>query len=79
MIACDLAGPFPRSKKGNQYIFIVSDIFTKITLPYPIAKANSKTIINILEKEIFLVYGVPQIVICDNGSQFISQEFKNLI
>lgn len=32
-----------------------------------------------MENDVFLVYGVPQIIICDNGTQFVGKVFKNLV
>lgn len=78
-ISCDLLGPYPRSTQGNQYLFVVVDWFTKYVLVHPMSKATSKGIIKFLENQVFLIYGVPQIVSCDNGSQFISKEFKTLM
>lgn len=31
-----------------------------------------------MENEVFLVYGVPQIVLCDNGTVFAGSVFKRL-
>jgi hypothetical protein len=41
--------------------------------------ATSKSIIKFLENQVFLTFGVPQMFACDNGPQFISKEFKNLL
>jgi hypothetical protein len=76
LISTDLCGPLPRTKSGNQYLLVVVDWFTKYVLVKPLAKATSKSIINFIENEVFLKYGVPQIIICDNGSQYISKDFK---
>lgn len=78
-ISADLIGPYPRSKNGNAYALVVVDWFTKFCLIHPMPKANSKNIVKFIENEVFLIYGVPQIFSCDNGSQFISKEFKNLM
>ena len=42
-------------------------------------KATSKVVCRFLEEEVFLIFGVPQSIICDNGSQFISKEFTNFV
>ncbi|KAK9739006.1 Integrase core domain [Popillia japonica] len=79
LISADLLGPYPRSQNGNQYLLVVVDWFTKYCLVHPLAKATSKAITKFLENQVFLVYGVPQIFVCDNGPQFRSSEFQNLM
>lgn len=79
MISIDLMGPFPRSTKGNAYLLVVCDWFTKFPCLFPIREATSKKVVQILENHIFLEYGVPEIVIADNGKQFTSHDFKALI
>lgn len=79
LISADLLGPYPRSKNGNQYLLVVVDWFTKFVLIHPLVKATSRAIVKFIESQVFLVYGVPQIFACDNGSQFISTEFKKLM
>lgn len=77
-ISIDIVGPLPCSSKGFSYILVVTDIFTKFTLIHPMRQALASTIARFVENEVFLVYGVPQFVISDNGKQFVSSVFKNL-
>jgi RNase H-like domain found in reverse transcriptase/Reverse transcriptase (RNA-dependent DNA polymerase)/Integrase zinc binding domain/Integrase core domain len=77
-ISTDLIGPFPRSTQGHKYIIVISDTFTKYTLLFPIRSAQSHQICKKIEEEIFLVYNVPQYIVCDNGPEFISFKFKSL-
>lgn len=79
LISADLLGPYPRSKKGSQYLLVVVDWFTKFVLVQPLAKATSSAIIKFLENNVFLIFGTPQIFVCDNGSVFTSREFKNFM
>lgn len=79
VIALDLMGPLPRSGNGFEYLLVVSDWFTKYCLLCPLRKANAPSISRFLENEVFLVYGVPQHIICDNGRQLISKSIKKLV
>lgn len=79
LISVDLVGPLPRSKKGNFYILVVTDYFSKFSLFFPIKKATSSAVIKIMEDHIFLLFGVPEFLIADNGKQFTSREFQNLL
>lgn len=78
IIAVDLMGPFPRSPRGFAYLLVIGDWFTKYTLVHPIRKATAKSITKFIEEEVFLERGVPQFILCDNGSQFAGTAFKNL-
>lgn len=78
-ISCDIMGPLPPSYNRSQFIFVVTDYFSKYTLIFPLRSSTTKNLIKCLEKEVFLVHGVPKFVYCDNGPQFISHDFHNLI
>ena len=79
IISVDLMGPFPRSTKGNKYLFVISDWFTKYVLSCPLRDAKIPSMIKFMENNVFLTFGVPQIVYCDNGTQFCGNVFKKFI
>lgn len=79
IISIDLMGPFPRSSKGNTHLLVVGDWMTKYTLLFPLKKATAENIVKYLENDVFLVFGVPQFILCDNGTQFAGTVFKKLI
>lgn len=58
-LCVDFVGPFPRSKSGFVYIFVVVDSFSKFVHIHPMRTATAKGIISFLEKAIFLVFGIP--------------------
>lgn len=78
MIAADLIGPLPRSLKGHKYLLVVTDTFTKYPILKPLRAATAKLVAQHLEEDIFMVYGVPSYIICDNGSEFIGGPVTNL-
>lgn len=79
VIALDIMGPLPRSKRGNAYLLVVADWFSKYTLLLPMKQAVAAVIAKFVENQVFLVFGVPQYVICDNGTQFAGSVFKKLM
>ena len=79
LVSMDLMGPLPRSTKGNKFLFVVTDWFSKFVLVQPLRVATSKPIMKFLRESVFSVFGVPQIVLCDNGSQFVSREFTSFL
>ena len=79
MMSVDLVGPLPRSKAGNQYILVASDYFSKFVSAFPLRSATAVRIVKLLEEEVFLKYGVPETLICDNGPQFRSRQLSALL
>jgi len=77
-ISLDYIGPLPRSKQGNTYILVVTDYFSKYVVLFPCRSATAKSLVKHVEEGIFLVYGAPQNLTCDNGSQMKSKEFQSL-
>lgn len=75
----DLLGPYPRSTKGKTLIFIILDHFTKFVILKTLSKATATNIVNCLKEELFFVHGVPEIIHSDNGGQFKSKEYNDLL
>lgn len=75
MIQIDFIGPLTRSTHGFCYILVVVDTFSKFVRICPLRTATAKTTIKFLEEGVFLLFGVPEVIISDNGSQFTSGEF----
>lgn len=78
VISMDLMGPFPRSKQGNTMLLVVSCWFSKFCLLFPLRNGKAGNICKIIEEDVFLLYGTPNVIICDNGKQFVSGQFKEL-
>lgn len=79
ILSIDMIGPLPRSNKGHQFIFVVTDVFSKFTLAYPLRRSTAPHICKVLEEQVFLLFGVPQVIKSDNGRQFKSREFTHLL
>lgn len=78
-ISLDLMGPLPLTRQRNQHILVITCSFSKYCLIFPIKRATATNIIQHLENSVFLVHGVPQTIIMDNGSQFQSNEFQEFL
>ena len=78
VISLDFVGPLPRSSRGSSTILVISDYLTKYVLTFPLRAATARNLVRTLEDQVFLVYGTPQYLICDNGVQMRSREFRNL-
>lgn len=78
-ISVDFVGPFPRSKTGNSVLLVVTDLFSKFVIIQPLREAKTKPLISFLENMVFLLFGVPEILISDNGVQFKSKDFEKFL
>lgn len=72
-------GPYPLSKSGNTYLFVVLDKFTKFVLLKPMPKASAANVTKYLESDVFHLFGIPESLLSDNGVQFKSKELESLL
>jgi hypothetical protein len=80
LISADLFGPLPRSTNGHEYVLVVTDYFSKFPLFVPVRSPTARKIIDEIERRVFLMFGVPEYIIVDNGVQFgRSREFQDFL
>lgn len=72
--ACDVMGPFPRSRRGHTYLLAVTDHFTKWGDLFPLRKLTARAIWDKLS-EVFTRFGYPAELITDNASYFTAKVF----
>lgn len=77
-LAIDIAGPLPKTNKGNRYILVISDYFTKWTQAFAIKDQEATTVANILVNEFVCLFGVPRMLHSDKGSNFESRVFTEM-
>ena len=77
-LAIDVAGPLPKTSKGNRFIVVISDYFTKWTQAFAIKDQEATTISNILVNEVVSLFGVPRMLHSDKGSNFESKVFSEM-
>jgi hypothetical protein len=61
---------------GHVYMLMAVDKFTKWVEAAPVTTQDSTVAINFIKSIIFL-FGVPHSIIIDNGTNFMSREFRN--
>ena len=66
-IATDILGPLPLSKKGNRYILIVSDYFTKRVEAYALPNQLAETVAGVIITEFIARFGVCVEIHSDQG------------
>lgn len=75
MIYIDHLGPFSRTKKGYNYIFVITDSFSKFVMAEPTRTVNSIETIRVL-KHLLSLFGYPERIVSDHGKAFTSRYFK---
>jgi transposase InsO family protein len=79
VISVDFVGPLTRSRSGKRFILVVTDAYTKMVVAEALHDSTTKKLTGFLEGQVFLKHSVPEIVISDNGPQFISKPFLKLL
>lgn len=74
----DIVGPLPISE-GKRYLLTIVDRFSRWPEAYPIDDINTKTIARIFVQEYVSRFGVPNEITTDQGTQFESRLFKELL
>jgi len=80
MLSIDLIGPLPLSKKKrHQYAVICIDVFSRYVFAKTFTRATAENICEFLEKDVLYHFHAPEVIISDNGKQFISKLFQDLL
>lgn len=75
----DFKGPMPRSKNGNAYLLVVTDFFSKFSILRPMRDMSAEKVVQFMEDEIFLKFGIPRVCLSDNGPCFRSATWRKLL
>ena len=71
-VAMDVFGPLFRTKIGKKYILVLMDYSTKWPEAFALRNVTTETVVNCLV-EVTARIGVPEELLSDNGSNFISK------
>jgi hypothetical protein len=77
-VAMDVLGPLPRSTKGNHYILVIGDYFTKWIEAVCIPNQLATTVADVLVNQFIARYGVPLEIHTDQGRNFESEVQKEV-
>jgi hypothetical protein len=73
----DIVGPLPETQKGNKYILTFQDELSKFLVAIPIPRQDAETVAQEFVTNIVLKLGTPSKILTDQGSNFLSEVFKN--
>ncbi|KAJ4956348.1 hypothetical protein NE237_013131 [Protea cynaroides] len=71
----DITEPFPQAKGQLQYILVAIDYFTKWIKVKTMTKVTAPKAVEFFRLDVLYRYGIPQVLITDNGLQFSSRVF----
>ena len=78
VLSTDLIVQLPRSTKGNTCLLVTVDLFSKFVFLKPLRDAKTRPMLEHFERDIFLNFGCPRVILSDNGPQYRSKEFRRL-
>ena len=76
--ALDIVGPLNQTTEGNKYVLTFQDELSKYTLALPIKQQDAVTVAKVFVEEIALKFGIPQMILTDQGSNFMGEVFTNV-
>ena len=79
MVGIDIVGPLPVTKRGNRYILTTIDRFSRYIHLIPLESITAENVAVEFRAQYLLVYGFPEQILSDRGSQFTSSIFRILM
>ena len=73
----DIVGPLERTPRGHRYILVVCDYATRYPEAFPLRKVTATTIAQAI-LQLFSRVGIPQEIITDQGTAFLSKKLKQV-
>lgn len=79
VISIDFLGPYPKSRKGNVWILVVCDFFSKFVIVQCMKAATAQGVCLVMENLVFNLFGAPAVCITDNAKVFQGELFRKLL
>ena len=71
-VGVDIMGPFPETSRGNKWILVLTDHFSRWQDAFSIVDVTAETVATALDTLVFSYLGIPEIIHSDRGKQFES-------
>src|SRR5688500_18227987 len=78
-IGIDIVGPLKETTRGNKYIIVAIDYFTKWPESAAAKEATAQEVVDFIWKDIICRHGCPKKIISDRGTHFNNQLMENLM
>jgi hypothetical protein len=76
--AMDIMGPLPETASGHRYILVATDLFSKWVVAVPLVDQKASSVARAFVENCILHFGVPRILLTDQGSNFESLLMKEV-
>ena len=73
----DIMGPIPMALRQLKFLVVGIDYFTKWVEAEPLATITEKNIRSFVWRNIICKYGIPRVLVSNNGKQFDNNAFKD--
>src|SRR6266540_5120625 len=74
----DIVGPLPLTRKGNRYIVVAMDYFSRWPEVRPLKAANVETVATFIYEEIICRFEAPRILQSDQETHFVNEVIQKL-
>ena len=73
LIGMDYCGPLKQTPRGNQYVLCITDYFTRWIVAVAVPDCSAQATAEALFNEYICRYGVPAVILSDQGTHFRNQ------
>src|SRR6185437_5191913 len=77
-IGMDFVGRLPKTARGNKWILVVTDYYTKFAHAFALPDAEAKTVARVLVEQLFSVHGLCSTLLSDQGRNFEAKVIAEL-
>jgi hypothetical protein len=74
----DIVGPLTPTLQDSKYLLAFQDGLSKFTVGVPLKQQDAMTLARAFVEEIILIFGIPQVLLTDQSSNFLSKLFSNV-
>jgi hypothetical protein len=78
LLQVDIAGPYPTTTRGNKYLVIFVDAFSKYPEGFAVPSVDARCVAELLVEQIIPRHGAPKRLLSDCGSQFTAELTKEI-
>ena len=77
-VAIDVMGPLPTSTRGNRYVVVMADYFTKWAEAIATPDQEARTVADVFVRHFLTKFGAPRMIHTDQGKNFESHLFAEM-
>lgn len=79
IVSMDIVGPMPRSRHNHNFLLTFICHLTGWADVFPLTNKSGSTVAKILEQKFLPQYGLPEVIISDNGTEFCNSDVADIL